>query len=414
MPATKRPKPVYQRGDFKLYPRAGRHFEIVWYDAERKRERSATAGTSDVGAARAALDRRYLEATKGEAFCPTCGQPRQSGGVLLMTAIADYITMSSGKPSIGAIRPRLNHVLSYAIATDQTGIRCDQIDEQWIARFRAWLLSQPIVAPSGVKRDRSLSTVENSVLQLAAAINATGPVKAQFKAAQPKEVNRTPTFRADIPLLVKMFRYCLYPEGARSEKEFDRRKRERQHLLSFLRISVATMARPDAAHDVSTDAKRRQWQSNARVLDLNPAGRRQTRKYRAIVPLARQVAPILDAIDGALIPTESVENSWATMATALNLPGEGQSGMKLIRRSIAHIARSRLPEEAWGEVTLFLGHDRFDDTSDLYAPFSPTYLRRALTVIEAVIDEIEAGCPGAFYRTVTADSDNVVCLGSAK
>jgi hypothetical protein len=333
-----------------------------------------------------------------------------------MTAVADYITMSADKPSIGAIRPRLNHVLNYAIATDQTGIRCDQIDEAWVARFRAWSLKQPILLPNGRQRMRSLSTVENSVLQLAAAINARGDGRAQFKAAQPKEVNRTPTYRADVPTIIRMFRYCLFPAGptARSPEEIARRKHERRHLLAFLRISIATMARPDAAHDVSADPKRRQWQSNARVLDLNPSGRRQTRKFRATVPVAKQLAPHLDAAAGALIPTESVENAWKTMADRLALPGEGQSGMKLIRRSIAHIVRQRLPIEAHEEVTMFLGHDKFDDTSDLYAPFSPSYLRRALAVIEDVIDEIESGCPGAFYRAVTAHAGNVVSLGSVK
>lgn len=58
--------------------------------------------------------------------------------------------------------------------------------------------------------------------------------------------------------------------------------------------------------------------------------------------------------------------------------------------------RKRLPQEAWGELEMFLGHDKFDGTSDLYAPFRPDYLRRALAVVEALIDEIEALEPGAF------------------
>ena len=59
--------------------------------------------------------------------------------------------------------------------------------------------------------------------------------------------------------------------------------RERASLRRFLMISVATWARPDAAHDFSTDPKRRQWNSKARILSLNPRGRRQTKKYRATV-----------------------------------------------------------------------------------------------------------------------------------
>ena len=61
-----------------------------------------------------------------------------------------------------------------------------------------------------------------------------------------------------------------------------------------------------------------------------------------------------------------------TVADHLRLPTRGEAGMKLIRRSVATILRDRLPMDAWGEIEMFLGHDRFDDVSDLYAPFRPT------------------------------------------
>lgn len=419
MPSTKRPKPLYQRGDFKLYWRVNRAgenggLEIVWYDAERKRERSASAGTSDIGEGKHALDKRYLSETRGDAFCPTCGQKRDASGVMLMSAIADYLTLAESKPSFGAIKPRLAHVTSYLATTGQLSVRCDQVDEAWVGKLRTWLSARPVVSPTGKERQRALSTTENSVLQLSAVIADRGGIKPLFRALQPKEVNQTPTYRADPRKLAEMFRWCLYPSKTRSQKELERIRRDRSKLLAFLRISVATMARPDAAHDVSTAPDRKQWHSAQRILNLNPAGRRQTRKYRATVPMAFQMIPILDDADGMLVPVESVRSAWESMASDIGLPREGEAGMKLIRRSVAHIARSRLPEEAWGEVSIFLGHDRFADTSDLYAPFSPTYLRRVLPVIEELIDEIESHCPGAFYRAVTATDGRVVALGSAK
>ena len=87
------------------------------------------------------------------------------------------------------------------------------------------------------------------------------------------------------------------------------------------------------------------------------------------------------------------------MARSLSLPADGQSGMKLIRRSVAHILRQRLRQADWGEIEIFLGHDRFDDVSDLYAPFSPDYLARALGEIDRLIAEIDALAPGAFPAT---------------
>ncbi len=70
--------------------------------------------------------------------------------------------------------------------------------------------------------------------------------------------------------------------------------------------------------------------------------------------------------------------------------------MKLIRRSMADLLRQRLPVEAVSELSMFMGHDRTDSVTSLYAPFSPTYLKRALAAVESVIDEIEAAVPGAF------------------
>ena len=395
MPATKRSKPLYERGGYQLRRREGRGaLEIVWYDDERKRERSASARTEDVELGRAALDRLYLERTKGEAFCPTCGNRRAGTRVYLAAAIADYLTLAADKDSIEAIRARLTHVLAYLVDRNLAAIACDDVDEAWIENFRKWFHAKPIVTPTGIEKQRSWSTVENSVLQLAAAVNRCGGIAAKFKARQPKEVNRTPQHRSDIAELAAMFRYCVSPEAGKQPPE--RAKRDRASLLAFLRISVATMARPDAAHDVSTEPARQQWNAKHRVLNLNPAGRRQTRKYRAVVPVPRQAMAMLEVTNGYLIPGNSVKSAWESMATALDLPGEGESGMKLVRRSIANLVRQRLPQEAWGELEMFLGHDKFDDVSDLYAPFQPDYLSRALRAIESVIDEIEAIVPGAF------------------
>ena len=408
MPAAKRPKPLYERGGYRLQRRSDRTaLEIVWYDEDRKRERSASARTEDVELGRAALDRLYLERTKGEAFCPACGQRRTAARIFLTSAIADYLTLAAGKSSIKAITPRLKHVLAFVVEKDLATISCDEVNEEWIERFRKWLRAKPLVTPRGIKKVRSWSTIENSVLQLAAAVNRSGGMVAKFKAQQPKEVNRTPQHRSDIDELSAMFRYCVAPSSGK--QPVDRARRDRASLLAFLRISVSTMARPDAAHDVSTDPARLQWNPIHAVLNLNPEGRRQTRKYRATVPIAHQMVPILNQTEGYLIPGTSVKSAWDTMATALALPRDGESGMKLVRRSVANLVRQRLPQEAWGELEMFLGHDTFDDVSDLYAPFMPNYLQRTLTVLESIIDDIEARVPGAFslLETKAAEPDKI-------
>ena len=83
------------------------------------------------------------------------------------------------------------------------------------------------------------------------------------------------------------------------------------------------------------------------------------------------------------------------MSAELRLPGSGEGGLKLIRRSMAHLARQRLGERDWVEGKIMLGHAQ-PTTSDVYAPFDSGYLARALEVTDAIIEEIEKQTPGAF------------------
>ncbi len=416
MPRRAAAKGIYQRGRFWLdWDRRANgslrspYLAIFWYDGDRKRIRSATTGSGDERDAKAALDRHYLEKTEGAAICPTCGQRRVAGhGFLVTQAIADYI---SANPDASAIKPRLAHVVKYIIAAGESLTACERIDSDWVGRFRKWAAEQPMISSAGniIDRPRTASTIENSVIALAAAINQAhrrhDTVKAaQFKSIPTKDLNNTPHHRSDIAELARMFRYASKP-ALRSR---------RGALHRFLIISIATLARPDAAHDVSTKPERRQWSSNARVLSLNPVGRRQTKKYRPVVPVAWQAALRLDEATGFYVGAASVRSAWDSMCIDLGLPGEGESGMKLIRRSMAKLLRDRLPRADWVEVEMILGHTKFDNVSDIYAPFDPNYLSAAKAEVERIIDEIESLAPGAFHRTDTGEAPNVVPIVASK
>lgn len=396
MPSKKRPKPLYQRGRYALYAREDRaNLEIVWYDDERKRERSASAGSGDLGKARTALDRLYLADT-GHRLCPTCHRAwDHSGSPLLLTAINDYLILSEGKAGIPSARNRLGHVTDYIASTDAT-VTCAAIDARWVDGFRKWFAAKPVVR-GGKTTPRSLTHIEGSVMQLAAAINATPGERAQFKPDQLKNVANSPTFRADIPLIARMFDFCLRPTGGRSDKERAMIAATRENLLRYLRMAVATWGRPEAILAVKSD----QWHSAPRVLAMNPVGRRQTKKYLPTIPIARQLAPWLDDFTGNWLDVSSIRHSWESMATALKLPGNREAGPKLIRRSMATLARRRMGEERWTQGEMMLGHVKHT-ISDIYAVPDPANLGLALSVTESIIDEIEALSPGAFYRTITA------------
>jgi hypothetical protein len=401
---------LYSRGKYKLAFDRKRDgtlrspfLQIVWYDEAAGRVRQRSTGTEDVEQAENELDALYLKRERGQAVCPTCGQTMRAGARhLVTTAVADYLVAREGKPSIEAMRARLSHITSYLSETDQLAIACEDVDEDWIEAFREWAAEVPIVSTGGKTRMRTAGTIEGSVTMLAAAINFAHHRKdslfpAGFTAKKAEEVSRTPAFRADIATLARMFDYCVNPEVDESHynRTYERRRSDRANLHRFLQVSVATWARPDAAHDVSTDRARDQWHSNARALNLNPKGRPQTKKHRPIVPIARQMAPLLDGAKGFYITVDSVKTAFEVMLDHLGLPRDGETGLKLIRRSIAHLARQKLGERDWVEGQIMLGHRKLS-TSDTYAPFDVGYLSRALGATEDIITDIEKRVPGAF------------------
>lgn len=389
MPTTRRTKPLYQRGEFRLYPGRTGILEIIWYDERRKRERSRSAGTADETKGRLALDNLYVETHGGVPVCMACGRPLDQSGERVTILIANYLETKDAKDVVHA---RLAHVLDFQNATDRIEDCCDQVDEEWAQTFRQWLAAKP-------DRQRAPGTIENSLVQLAAAFRMGG-VNPLFGTIPLKDLSRSPQHRSQVDELARMFRYCLEPT-ARSDKEIARRRRERENLLRYLRAGIATWARPDAILDINTKPERGQWHPQPCVLALNPAGRRQTRKRRSIVPIARQFAPHLEPIDGFYIDAAAIKSAWASMARALKLPRGGQSGPKLIRRSMMTMARKRLGEEHWIQGKMMAGHVPVS-VSDLYALPDPANLGRALAVTEAIIDEIEALAPGAFNKARAA------------
>jgi hypothetical protein len=338
MPRTKRAKPLYQRGPFRLYPRDGRNHEIVWYDEQRRRERSVSAGTADSGQGMTALDRHYLE-TQGIKHCKACGQALQGDHApLLADVIADYLLLSEGRAGHKSAEGRLGHVLDYL--AKRGDVTVPMVNDAWVGGFRHWLMRRPVKSTKGnVLRPRSIGAVEGCVMQLAAAINTLPNHRALFSVSSLKDVSASPRYRADIETLAAMFRFALARE-------------ERHTLRAYLRAAVATWSRPDALLEL-TDA---QWIAAAGVLDLNPRGRRQTKKYRAAVPVARQFRPYLDALDGDYLPVSTLRHAWDPMREKLGLPGGREAGPKLVRRSIATLARKRLGEERWAQGEMMLGH----------------------------------------------------------
>lgn len=404
MSRTKREKPLYQRGDFRLYERPGRNHEIIWYDPAIGRERGVSARSTDLGKASQELDRQYLLAN-GSGVCPNCGRAWDGEDAPpAAKAITDYLLLIEGKAGIKSARTRLSLVIAY-IAETSPEVTVPQIDERWIEGFRKWM-----------KKCRySAGHTEGCVLQFRAAINSVRGHEAQFKVRSLKAVANSPKYRASIETIAEMFRFCIDPPPPASGREWKGKERDyiigtRENLLRYLRAAVATWARPDAIYEIMAG----QWHKEAGVLDLNPTGREQTKKHRPTIPVAKQFAPWLDEAKtrGNYLPVSTIRHGWDSMRDHLGLPGGREAGEKLIRRSIATIARRKIGEANWTQGEMMLGHKRAS-ISDIYAIPDPANLGLALAATEEIIDEIENLCPGA-YRTFTADQSALVLVKGGK
>ena len=407
--AAPRGKPLYQRGGHALYETASRGYQIVSYDPVARRERYQ-AGGKELQAAIEKLDRLHC----GHEICQACGQAvnrdDEADSDLISRVISDYlIGHAKQQSSGGAIADRLAHVTRYM---GSKPLRVGNITETWVKDFRKWLTTEPYYVGGAANRRpkfRKLSTAENSIVQLAAAIRYARKIPL-FKPKQFSKFENTPDFRADVPLLAAMFRWCLLPAGA-TEKEIERKRRSRVNMLYYLRLSVATFARPDAVLDANLAPAKKQWASDARVFRLNPAEREQTKKHRATVPVPEAVGQWLDSLPkGPILPAQVSKATWGRMMAELK-PGlaEGEGGMKLIRRSMAKLALDRMGLENEAQIQKMMGHMKFKIT-DIYTLPHPGLLGRALAFTTEIVDEIEALVPGAFNRNLTATSGNVLAM----
>lgn len=392
---------VYRRGPYWLdldrqrdgTPRSP-NFYIFWYDPERGRTVSSSTGTPMLEAAQLALDAHFLKQTGGRPICTACGQTLpESHGMLVLDAIADYlVTVAPKRESEEAIRVRLAHVVDYIAGLPNQGVPCNAVNEQWVAEFRTAMAAVPIAnrrkdGSFGIARQRSPSTIENSVIQLAAAIKHTTGQGPNFRPIQTTKLNRSPTYRASIEDLGAMLRWCI--DGGALYNP----------LRRFIILSIATCARPDAVHGFSTEPARQQWLPGHQLIDLNPKSRQQTKKHRPMVKCPQQLVPILNAEKGHFVCSKagavsSVKTAWRSMTDALDLPSHGT---KDIRRSMAVLMKKRkVPDD---EVETLLGHRTMKATTRIYAPYDPEYLSYATQAIEEIMTDLMALAPGYLELT---------------
>ena len=174
------------------------------------------------------------------------------------------------------------------------------------------------------------------------------------------------------------------------------------HLRLMLMILIGTACRPEAALEL-TGA---QLDFDDLLIDLNPRGRKQTKKFRPVVKMPDTLATALaNAPSGRLVtfrgqPVKKINKAWRGMRQAAGLDEEVNPYS--IRHTVARWMRQNgVP--AW-EVAAQLGHKSRDyRTTELYAAFDPAYLQNAVRAIDLLFDKLRASFAPVdkpFFRAV--------------
>ncbi len=411
---------VYQRGGFWLDLARGAggqpispRWYIWWYDGAGGRQRRKSTGTDNVRLACDQLDQHYLATLK-----PTA--PDQDV-YAVSTAMTDYyLEHGSKQASAVAIKARLKLMSRFLDVEADAGRLHDpflpeHLDNLFLDRFRAWGTKDQIVARrkdakgnwiDGRSRNRQASTVEESIIQLKAAINhaynnrrirAAPPLKHKTRAA----VTPPRTYRLTLSNMGEMLDFTLRGAG-----NYAGHAARLLPLRRYLIGAICTLARPDAVLDMSTATNREQWMKEDRRFNLNPAGRPQTKKHRPIVPVNDLLHAWLNATDEWLVCKErvwfdadkhierteqvgvkAVRSGWDTMRVHLGIP-DGW-GPKLIRHSMASELRKRRVDP-W-ELSGQLGH-RVLKTSETYAIYDPDYLGTVQLAINDIVADLTRIC----------------------
>jgi integrase len=161
--------------------------------------------------------------------------------------------------------------------------------------------------------------------------------------------------------------------------------RDVPQVFTFIMIAMNTLARPSAVLELRPD----QVDLDARLIDLNPQGRKRTKKGRPVLPITKTLMPfVLDTECKRFIlwkdePVKAVRKSFNAAVKKAGLPPVVTP--YTIRHTMATEMRARgVP--AW-EVKGWLGHS-LPGATEKYAKFAPDYMSAGAQAIEAYVAEI--------------------------
>jgi integrase len=169
-----------------------------------------------------------------------------------------------------------------------------------------------------------------------------------------------------------------------TRSEFERWFREVKapHARLYVELGLATMARPTAILELTWN----RVDFERGTVDLNPVGRRQTRKRRPVVPLNDEA---LEALRTAYTGRQSqfVVERGAQQVKSIKKAfqaASARSGIHVTPYTLRHTGAVWAAEAgvSMAELAQFMGHDDSATTEKHYARFSPGHLRRVADAVQ--------------------------------
>lgn len=161
-----------------------------------------------------------------------------------------------------------------------------------------------------------------------------------------------------------------------------------ENLFRFVMLALNTWARPEAILDLRTD-KQVRW--NFGLIDLNPPGRRQTKKYRPKIRLTENLRDWLRHWDQSAPmtwddqPIATMKRTFKRHAVGCGFP---QFTQYTIRHFMATSVRRAKPPVSKEQRDVWLGHDD-GRTARWYEHHDPDFLEDARRATDGIIEELQ-------------------------
>lgn len=349
---------------------------IHWYDPGRRRVRRKSSGETDYQRAQVELARHVL----------THDRPRDASpeDVRLSVVMAGYLASMTERPSY----EQAVIANTYIIGDDDTKgfLLTDKVSHLTSERqdeFINWLRA----------KGHSDSYVSRTLSVLRAGINKSWKGGEIASAPFIKDVEHGAP--RDRLLSMKELAALLDAMGKRQE-----------HLFRFTVIMLNTLSRPGAVMGLT----RFQVDFEHRLVDLNPSGRRQTKKYRPIVPLTDNLYGWLRQWGGDRYVqwAGDVASVRTAFRRARSEAGLGKDVIPYTLRHTMATALRRRGVSQW-ELAGMLGHRHPNlRTTERYAKYAPDYLGEASAAIDAYIGELNHYTIRDLHPNVTRNSLEVI------